>query len=213
MSGELDWDFDPSDFSDLEAKRQIIADGDWISASEARAIVSQGWQDEGKLTDAICRRAKHGEVQAKARRWITIENGQQSEKSDELIPKNFWSDCDMRQDWSHGDFVSIIYPDGTRNEIAALGVTFERSGIEAMLPRAPNTKLAPTAKKGRPKGSGGFAAIDETLVAKMHDYISSHPGTTPHFAAGQYADQAAGNASLERKQKRLADRYRKAYPA
>lgn len=104
----------------------------WISASEARAIVSQGWQDEGKPTDAICRRAKYGEIQAKARRWITIENGQKFEKSDELIPRNFWADRDMKQDWSHGDFLSTIYPDDTNFEIEAIGVTFDRAGIAAL---------------------------------------------------------------------------------
>ena len=104
----------------------------WISASEARAIVSQGWQDEGKPTDAICRRAKYGEIQAKARRWITIENGQKFEKHDELIPRNFWADRDMKQDWSHGDFVSTIYPDDAKFEIEAIGVTFDRAGIAAL---------------------------------------------------------------------------------
>ncbi len=102
---------------------------DWISASEARAIVSQGWQDEGKPTDAICFHAKHGEIQAKARRWITIENGQRFEKRNELIPRNFWADRDMKQDWSYGYFVSTIYPDDAKFEIEALGVTFERSEI------------------------------------------------------------------------------------
>lgn len=213
MSEGLDWGCVPSDFTDLEAKRRTIAEGNWISASDARAIVSQGWQDEGKPTEAIRRRAMQGLVHAKALRWITIEDGQRYEQHDHLVPRRFWDDRSMSQDWSHGDFTSTIFPDETKIEIEAFGVTFERSGIEAMSRASQHARSAPTARHGRPKGSGGFATVDETLVEKMHEYITNHPGTTPHFAAGQFADQAAGNAGLERKQRRLADRYRKAYPA
>ena len=143
MSEEWIRGCDPSDFADQEATRRIIADGTWISASEARDMVSQGWRDEGKPTDAICRRAKHGEIRAKALRWITIENGHRYERPDELIPSNFWADRDMKQDWSHGDFVSTIYPDDTKFEIEALGVNFDRTGIEAMVPSAMQVKASP----------------------------------------------------------------------
>ena len=186
---------------------------DWITAREARALVSEGWQDQGKPTDAICRRAKQGLVQAKALRLITIENGQRYEKHDYPIAQGFWDDHSMGQDWSHGDFVSTIYPDDTKFEIEAFGVIFERLGIESMLQQSPLKELGSTKRQGRPKGSGGFAIKDEALIEKMHKYITNHAGTTPHFAAGQFAEEAAGNAGLERKQKRLADRYRKAYPA
>ena len=183
---------------------------EWISASQAREIVSRGWQDEGKPTDAICLRAKHGEVKARARRLITIDNGQKYEKPDQLIPRGFWDDISMKQNWSHGDFASTIYPDDAKFEIEAIGVTFERAGIEEMLPASPSIDCVPGGSRGRPLGSGGYARQDEPLVEKMREYISDHPGTTPHFAAGEFADQAAGNAGFERKQRRLADRYRKA---
>ncbi len=116
---------------------------EWVSASEARAIVSQGWQDDGKPTEAICLHAKHGEIQAKARRWITIENGHRYEKGDEIIPRAFWNDGDMQQNWSHGIFQSTIYPDDTKFEIEALGVTFERAGIAALASIAMQAKLSP----------------------------------------------------------------------
>jgi hypothetical protein len=126
----------------------------WISASQARELVSQGWQDEGKATDAICRRAQHGDIQAKARRLITYENGQKFEKHDEPIGRDFWGDRDMKQDWSHGDFVSAIYPDDTKFEVEAIGVTFDQAGIEAMVPRKSGTGASsqPGAAGDRHKG-------------------------------------------------------------
>ncbi len=177
MSKELDLGCAPSDFADLAAKRRIIADGDWISASEARALLSQGRQDdEGKPTDAICLHAKHGEIQAKARRWITIENGQRYEKPDELIPRDFWADRDMRQDWSHGDFVSTVYPDDAKFEIEALGVTFERSGIVELASQSAPVSGTVTVASGKPTAKAEreceawlreqFAADPEKLRAK-----------------------------------------------
>lgn len=115
--------------------------GAWVSAREAREIVSQGWQDEGKPTDSICFRAKIGEIQARARRWITIENGEKFEKHDEPIPRNFWGDREMMEDWSLGDFVSVTYPDGTRFETEAIGVTFDRAGIDTLAPSSMKVKV------------------------------------------------------------------------
>ena len=127
---------------------------EWISASQAREIVSRGWRDEGKPTDAICGRAKQGAVRAKAWQWVTIENGQRYEKRDHSIPPSFWDDVSMTQNWSHGDFASAIYPDDTKFEIEAIGVTFERTGIEAMAPpivcTLVSTQPVATAASSRP---------------------------------------------------------------
>jgi hypothetical protein len=91
-------------------------------------------------------------------------------------------------------------------------VVIVRAQFEALWPSPPSSSSASKARKGRPPGSGGFMASDETLVGKMRDYIICNPGTTPHYAAGQFADQAAGTGSLEAKQRRLAERYRRAHP-
>lgn len=74
------------------------------------------------------------------------------------------------------------------------------------------TSIAKKRQRGRPKGSGGWAALDAPIVEKMHQLISENPGMTPHGAAGHFMDEAAGNASFERKQRRLAENYRKAHP-
>ena len=67
------------------------------------------------------------------------------------------------------------------------------------------------AKQGRPKGSGGFAMQDEPLLQKMSEMIAINPACTVFFAAGQLASEAAGNAGIETKQRRLAERYREKY--
>lgn len=163
----------------------------WISAPEARAIVSHGWQDEGKPTDAICLRAKHGEIQAKARLWVTVENGQKYEKHDEPIPRNFWGDRDMKQDWSHGDFVSTIYPNDTKFEIEAIGVTFDQAGIEALAPSAINLKASPVDLKsmtGEPRrtdsparavGGGKLPSLPDATLQRWWKGLSDRERNLP----------------------------------
>lgn len=65
------------------------------------------------------------------------------------------------------------------------------------------------ARRGRPRGAGGWAAQDEPILEKMRERIAANPGMTAHDAAGYFAVEAAGNAGLVTKQKRLWDRYRK----
>lgn len=149
MSEELKWGCDPHDFADQEAMKRIIADGIWISASEAREMVSQGWHGEGSPTDAIVFRAKHGEVLAKARRWVWIETDHEGverfERTEQLVPRGFWDDCNLDQDWSHGDFRSETYPDdGKKYEHVLIEVTFEKSGIEALASKAKPVSVAPS---------------------------------------------------------------------
>lgn len=66
--------------------------------------------------------------------------------------------------------------------------------------------------RGRPKGAGGWANQDAEIVEKMRKLILSTPSMTVHAAATEYANEAAGNATFERKQRRLADRYRATFP-
>ena len=127
-------------------------------------------------------------------------------------------------DWSTGSFSF-----GTDQIHASYGYaknvefrTCELPNLEAILARTvENVSDGETAKdavevieatkQGRPKGSGGFAIQDEPLVEKMREMIASNPALTAFFAAGQLASEAAGNAGIETKQRRLADRYKEKY--
>ena len=98
----------------------------------------------------------------------------------------------------------------------AIGIEVTRRGLPLI---GDNVDLYPNFKnqimnerRGRPKGAGGFLAADLPIVEKMREMITNNPGMTAFGAAGQLAEQAAGNASLERKQRRLAERYKDAYP-
>lgn len=82
------------------------------------------------------------------------------------------------------------------------------SGLESI-----KNELEKRRPPGRPKGAGGWAARDAPLVEKMRKIIEENPGMTAHGAAAHIVEAAAGNASFERKQRRLADRYRQTYPA
>ncbi|MXP41235.1 hypothetical protein GRI75_06210 [Altererythrobacter soli] len=213
MSETLELPSEPGDFADQEAAARTLADGKWISASEALDMVSQGRRDEGEPGDAICFRAENGEVRARARRWITIENGRTYEWLDELIPRDFWCDRDMRKDWSLGDFKSTIYLEGAEFEVTALGVTFELSDIEAISGALTSGRSLTVSKRGRPKGSGGHGAVDAIIVEKMRQYLSNNPGKTVYSTAGLFAGQAAGGGCFETKQRRLCAAYKKAFPS
>lgn len=65
--------------------------------------------------------------------------------------------------------------------------------------------------RGRPKGAGGFADSDGPLVENMREMITENSAMTVFGAAAQVAHLAAGSASFERKQRRLADRYKEIY--
>jgi hypothetical protein len=149
MNEELKWGCEPGDFADQEAMRRTIADRQWISASEARDMVSQGWHGEGKPTDAIIFRAKHGEVLAKVRRWVWIETDHEGnekfEWNEKLIPRGFWDDNDIDQNWSQGDFRSVIYPDdGKKYDHTLIDVMFERTSIELMAAKSASANVAPS---------------------------------------------------------------------
>lgn len=202
---------EPVDWADQKAITDKIDNGTWISAQAAREMVSQEWRDEGKATDAICLRARLGHVLARASIWVTFEGGQKLEKPPRLIEREFWADDAMRQDWLHGDFRSITYPDGNRFEAWALGVKFELAGIKDISSSLSINASKLDSQRGRPKGSGGYAQKDAQLVEKMREYIVDHPGTSSTFAAGKYAAIAEGGGTEESKKRRLAKRYRDAY--
>lgn len=191
---------------------------EWISAKKAREIVSPGCTFNGPATETIRRYAAAGQVRSKAALFTVEGRGQKKQLMNHTIAADFWELPLELEEWWHGRFVGMHRTIGWEVRCEALGVTFERKGIEAitgnetMPPASPSEQRVPTAKCGRPVGSGGYAAKDAPLVEKMRKYIADHEGTTPHFAAGQYAGEAAGPAGFERKQRRLADRYRKAYP-
>lgn len=189
---------------------------EWISAVAARAMGPSGTN----FSHTIIERAKVGLVNARTKLLVWNRQGQQTEQSDCDLPKEFWRHGVEAENWDQGDF-GVLWNRSEHSWMAgsagwepdsyAYGVTFARADIEAMLPAAPISVSLPVANMGRPKGSGGFAVPDAILVEKMREYITANPDKTPHFAAGQFAEQADGNAGLERKQRRLSDRYRKAY--
>lgn len=61
-------------------------------------------------------------------------------------------------------------------------------------------------RRGRRKGSGGYASADAPIVAKMIEGITSGRFATAYGAGMHHAGEAAGTGSLEAKARRLASR-------
>ena len=151
---------------------------EWITAREAREMVSPGCEQDGAHTDAICHRAKAGLVRAKAKLWQWSEAG---EEHDYEIPRGFWDVNELEHNWSQGDFTNTTCVDGPEYHFKAFGVTFERTGIEAMSsPPVASTIASPSPvpdhhPKGGAPGKYDWATAVGTVVFQWSDRGSWHP--------------------------------------
>jgi len=67
--------------------------------------------------------------------------------------------------------------------------------------------------QAKPKSRSGFYAVkDRPLVEEMRRLMSDGIVRSVHHAAGQLADRATGDGTVESKQTRLAKAYRRTYP-
>lgn len=104
---------------------------EWISASQTWAVVWPGKRPEGG-PNSIINRAASGVVKAKASLLIKLTLAGEVKEHDCPIPEVFWGGQAMIPNWDHGDFSARVQQNGREEDWKAFGVTFERSGIEAM---------------------------------------------------------------------------------
>jgi hypothetical protein len=96
-------------------------------------------------------------------------------------------------------------PPGFWNGIDADRVPESSEASEAVeANETPDSQIRP---RGRPAGSGSFAASDEPLIAEMRSLIETERTLSPWAAAARVADRAAGGGTHESKIKRLVSRY------
>jgi hypothetical protein len=107
---------------------------EWISANEARKIVAPGWKHGSPATDPIRQRAKIGVIKARASVYVSTRSGQSTTVHGHPIPKEFWGGHPFKENWTAGDFSTGIDVNGWYTDCEALGVTFERTEIEALAP-------------------------------------------------------------------------------
>ncbi|MGL5839773.1 MAG: hypothetical protein ACRCY3_14875 [Sphingorhabdus sp.] len=105
---------------------------EWIGASQTWALVWPGKKPMGG-PNPIINRAASGVVEAKASLLIKLTLAGEVKERDCLIPQVFWRGQAMIPNWDHGDFSARVQQKGQEEDWKAFGVTFERSGIEAML--------------------------------------------------------------------------------
>ncbi len=67
-------------------------------------------------------------------------------------------------------------------------------------------------RPGRKEGSDAYARDDAPLVDKMTGLLAEDGDMTVWQAAGRFAEEAAGGGTLESRQRRLSDRYKKSIP-
>lgn len=106
---------------------------EWISAIQAGEIVVPGSRHVlPQTSEAIRCRAEAGIVKAKATLFKSTRAGVESQKQNHPVPKEFWGGELLEQNWAQGDFSVSMQIEEWPAYCEALGVTFERKGIEAM---------------------------------------------------------------------------------
>lgn len=104
-------------------------DQEWIPAGEALRLLKDTYGIQAPST--ICKRAHAGLLRARAVK-IFMDNKPQVKQE---IPKEFWwakGGASLKQNWKAGDFGTWI---NQTLHIEAFGVEFDKTGIEALLPR------------------------------------------------------------------------------
>lgn len=200
---------------------------DWIRARDALEMLQPGCGSFSPSTaDAICRNASAGRVKAMAKSFTVTGRGQPEQFVDRVIPQRFWQVGQEKQDWRHGNFVSVERGTDLQGcldweiRCEALDVAFLRADIEAM--KGGNTVVSSTScngkpatskpTRGRPVGSASYAPVDAILVEKMHEWKVENPGKSTTAAARIFVGEADGGGTEDTKIRRLVGRYRQAHP-
>jgi hypothetical protein len=120
----------------------------WISAVEAFKLVEAA-TNPYQAQRAICSRANDGLIEARAV-MLFVDGVPHNEA---VVPKEFWwarGEPALKQNWTTGDFETWI----ERRHLKAYGVSFSRSGIEALIGPASAASAVspdpPTNVGGRP---------------------------------------------------------------
>jgi len=111
-----------------------MADDEWISASQARSLLTPTLKFS--TTETICKRAHAGLIRARAEH-IIFNN---KKTNDRDIPSGFWwaeGEAALDQNWRSGDFETWI---DHKDRIQVFSVEFLKSDIEKLLPK-PNTEM------------------------------------------------------------------------
>ncbi|MBA3510851.1 hypothetical protein [Sphingomonas sp.] len=140
----------------------------WISAIEAWTVVWPAKKPTGG-PNSIINRAGSGAVKAKASLLQKSWPGGETKDHDCPIPEDFWRGRAMIPDWDHGDFSARVQWNEQEQDWKAIGVTFERSGIDAMVAQIPSTSgsLQPVATEGRSKRGRPVADDWEAVIIEL----------------------------------------------
>lgn len=118
---------------------------DWVSAQEALDILARDRDNIDLNARAIIKYASVGWVKSKAKLFVYQNQHEARERENFELPTFFWPRDNFElfeQDWPRSDFSNLI----NRIRQYAFGVTFDRAGIEAMLPTSIKSVRKSTAK-------------------------------------------------------------------
>lgn len=151
--------------------------------------------------------------------WSFWHNLAEAEKWQLNPPDSKWVTGFAELDWIAGDCEFHLRSKVEKGPMKAveisghaIGLCFNRTGLPATVRIKSGHWINSPARvikrgPGRPRHSGGWREADAPLVEKMRQLMADNPGVTAFFAAGVFASEAAGNAGLETKQRRLWKRF------
>lgn len=127
----------------------------WISARDAVEAIWPG-KKPAPVPNSITKRAEVGLVKARA---SLLVRGKTKEHNC-LIPEVFWGGRAMNPDWFSGDFTAQVQQSGYEDEWRAIGVSFERVGIEAMVPSKASANVSPHSEMAEARSNRGGRSPD-----------------------------------------------------
>lgn len=153
---------------------------EWIKAQVAADAMWPG-RKPAPVPNAITRRAEKGMVKANAE-LLSKQGPEGTTKVHNCpIPEEFWGGWAMIPNWESGDFSAQVRQNGREEEWSAFGVTFERSGIEAMAQNGgtgttlSQSKVSEIRPKGGNPGKYDWAKAVGAVIFQWVDSASWQP--------------------------------------
>jgi hypothetical protein len=184
---------------------------EWLTPAHAMAIIAPRLSrpNDARAIELILDNSAEGRIASQAKRAVIASRSETAIKEDCDISPSLWKairDNATYACWDTGDFDAQFH-DAAHGWVTATfrGLRLARADIDALIP-LPAT--ASPKRRGRKPGSGGYGRADEPLLREMLQLISDGIAISPNDAARIVASKAKG-ATLESRQHRLAERFRK----
>jgi hypothetical protein len=210
--------------------RMVQRGSAWLSMRRARAALARTGKRPGEAVALIHQMLSKGSWTNRAARvHIDFPNEPPGEWTNQQVPAEILNACPLpplgHVFWKSGDVQFSLLPaseapghpfsaadnalslDPIPPLVTISGLKVSSNELEALC-----RTIRGTQGRGRRKGAGSFAGMDEHILAQMRELLIAKAVASASEAASRFVESAAGGGTRESKIKRLAKRYWERYP-